>query len=251
MRSFRSLIAALFLTACGTGSADALDGRTFLSTSVVDGGEDRPLVANTEIRLTFNDGQLGASAGCNTFGGLFRVEDATLIVDGGAMTEMGCDEERSAQDEWLFALLGSRPQLALSDNELSITAGETVITLLDREIAEPDLALVGSTWTVDTIIGGDAASSLPNGATATLTFAEDGTVDLETGCNTGGGRYSVSGDEIQFAEIVQTDIGCDGAAAALEEAVIAALAPGTATYSIEADRLTIMAGDHGLGLHGS
>jgi heat shock protein HslJ len=251
MRIFGSLILLLIITACGTGTTDALDGRTFISTSVVDGGEDRPLVANTEIRLTFTDGQLGASAGCNTFGGSFRVEDATLIVEGGAMTEMGCDEERSAQDEWLFALLGGRPQLALSDNELSITAGETLITLLDREIAEPDLALVGPTWTVDTLITGDAASSVPDGATATITFADDGTVDIETGCNTGGGRYSVSGDEIQFAEIVQTEIGCDGAAAALEEAVVALLASGTVAYSVEADRLTLMAGDHGLGLRGS
>jgi hypothetical protein len=69
MRTFQSLILVLILTACGTGNTVALDGRTFISTSVVDGNEDRELVANTEIRLTFNDGQLGASAGCNTFGG--------------------------------------------------------------------------------------------------------------------------------------------------------------------------------------
>jgi heat shock protein HslJ len=163
---------------------------------------------------------------------------------------MGCDEERSAQDEWLFGILGGRPQVALSDNELSITTGGTVITLLDREIAEPDLALVGPTWTVDTIITGDTASSVPNGATATITFAEDGSVSVQTGCNSGSGWYEIDGEQLQFSGIQQTLIGCDGAAAGLEEAVVAMLAPGTATYSVEADRLTLMAGDHGLGLRG-
>jgi heat shock protein HslJ len=251
MRTLRSLILVLILAACGIGNSDALDGRTFISTSVVDGGEDRPLVANTEIRLSFNDGQLGASAGCNTFGGSFSVESGALVVEGGAMTEMGCDEERSAQDEWLFALLGSRPQLALSDNELSITAGETVITLLDREIADPDLALVGPTWTVDTIITGDAASSVPDGATATVKFADDGTVEVESGCNTGDGRYTVDANEIRFTDILQTDRACtDVAATALEEAVVAVLNAGAVTYAIEADGLTLMAEDRGLVLRG-
>jgi heat shock protein HslJ len=251
MRTFQGLIIVLILTACGAGNTDALDGRTFISTAVVDGGEDRPLVANTEIRLTFDDGQLGASAGCNAFGGTFRVEDGALIVDGGAMTEMGCDEERSAQDEWLFAFLGARPQLSLSDNELILTAGETIITLLDREIAEPDLALVGPTWTVDTIITGDAASSVPDGVNATITFAEDGSMHVQTGCNSGAGQYTVDGDRLELSGIQQTLIGCDGAAAAVEEAVIEVLAPGAVTYALDADSLTLMAGDHGLVLRGT
>jgi heat shock protein HslJ len=251
MNLTRLLVVAVFVAGCNAGGADALDGRTFLGTSVVEGGEDRPLVADTEIRLTFNEGQLGASAGCNTFGGSFRVENGALIVEGGAMTEMGCDEDRAAQDEWLFAFLGNRPRVALSDNELVLTAGETVITLLDREVAEPDLALVGPTWTVDTIISGDAASSVPAGITATITFAEDGSMNIQTGCNSGAGHYTVEGDRIELSGIQQTLIGCDDARGAVEAAVIAVLGPGTATYAIESDSLTLMMGDHGLVLRGT
>ena len=251
MSLMRFPVLVILLAACGTGGADVLDGRTFLSTSVVDGGVDRPLVAGTQIRISFTDGQLGGSAGCNTFGGPFRVENGVLVVDGGAMTEMGCDDDRSAQDDWFFAFIGSQPQIALTENELVLTAGDTVITLLDREIAAPDLALVGPTWTVESIIDGSGASSVPAGAVATIAFAEDGTVQVQTGCNSGSGQYSVDGERIQFSGIQQTLIGCDGAAAALEEAVIAVLGPGTATFAIEANSLTLMVGDHGVVLRSS
>jgi heat shock protein HslJ len=251
MNPSRLIVIALLLAACSAGSTDSLEGRTFVSTSVTEGGQDRPLVAGTEIRLTFNDGQIGASAGCNMFGGGYHIDGAALVVDGGAMTEMGCDDDRSAQDEWLFAFLGASPQAALSDDGLVLSVGETVITLLDREVAEPDLALVGPTWTVDTIIIGNVASTIPEGEVATIAFADDGTVDFQTGCNTGGGRYAVNDGEIQFAELVQTEIGCDGAAAAMEEAVVAVLNAGAVTDASEADTLTLMAGDHGLVLRGT
>jgi heat shock protein HslJ len=244
----------LLLAACGTGAPGAfggLEGREFLSTAVVERSEDRPLVPGTEIRIGFQDDQLTASAGCNTFGAAYRVEGGRLIVEGGSMTEMGCDDERSAQDEWLFAFLGSQPQITVSDDELTLSAGETVITLVDREVAEPDLALVGPTWTIESIIVGDAASSVPAGATASISFADDGTMSAETGCNTGGARYEVEGDELRLSPFELTLMGCDGAAGQLEQAVVAVLGSGRASYQIESDTLTLMAGNRGLVLRGT
>jgi heat shock protein HslJ len=251
MHPSRILVLVLLLAACGTNGGVPLDGRTFVSSSVVEDGEERPLVAGTEIRLTFTDGQLSAQAGCNIFGASYRVEDGTLVADGGSMTEMGCDEDRSAQDEWFFSLLGARPRIELTDDGLVLETGDTVITFLDREVAEPDLALVGPTWTVESIIVGDAVASVPAGAIATLTFADDGTLSAETGCNSGGGRYEIDGDELRLSDLVQTDIGCIGAAAELESAVVAVLTAGSVRYSIDADALTLMAGDRGLILRGS
>jgi heat shock protein HslJ len=250
----RSLILALalvLLAACVVEDhALPLDGRTFVSTSVVEDGEDRPLVAGTEIRLSFTDGQIGAQAGCNIFGGPYRVEDGTLVVEGGAMTEMGCDEERSAQDEWLFALLGTRPRIELSQDELVLDADGTVIALLDREVAQPDLELVGPTWTVESIIVGDAVASVPAGATANITFADDGTVHVNTGCNGGGGNYTIDGDRLRFFEVITTLRGCDAAAVDVEAAMTEMLGAGP-TYAIDANTLTLMAGDRGLVLRGA
>jgi heat shock protein HslJ len=242
---------AIVLAACSAGPGAGVDGREFLSTSVTDDGAPMALVAGTRIRLAFSDGQLAASAGCNSIGGDYRIEDGVLVFEGGGMTEMGCDPDRSAQDEWLVALLGSRPTAALDGADLVLTSGATVVALTDREVAEPDLSLTGTTWTVDTIITGDAASSVPVGAVATFTFSADGRVEVRTGCNTGSGTYEATDDQLRFTGVAVTEMACDGAAGALEAAVLHILGEHAVQYTIDASRLTLQAGSDGLGLVGS
>jgi heat shock protein HslJ len=256
MSNLRTLLAAILLpltllAACSSVAAAPLDGRTFLSTKVTQKGADFPLVPGTSIRLTFGkDGQLGVSAGCNHMGGTYRIDGGTLRFEGGAMTEMGCDEPRHKQDDWVFGFLGSKPAVAVAGNDLILTAGDTVIRLVDREIADPDLPLVGPTWTVNSIVAGDAVSSIPDGVVATLKFGQDGRVEVQTSCNSGGGTYAVEGGRIQFRDIVTTKRGCDGASAQMETAVLGTLRAETLTYAIDAGSLTLMAGAQGVVLGG-
>jgi heat shock protein HslJ len=238
------------LAACSVGAGPALDGRTFLSTSVTDGGVPLDLVPDTRIRLSFTDGQIGASAGCNTIGGTYRIEGGVLVVEGGGMTEMGCDPDRHAQDDWLSQLLGSRPTISLAGNELTITSGGTVVELVDREIADPDLPLAGTLWTVESVISGDAVSTVPAGATATIHFGEDGRVELHAGCNSGGGRFEVSGETLRLVDVAVTDMACAGPAGELEAVVLPILGAEALSYAIDGGSLMLMAGDEGLGLQG-
>jgi heat shock protein HslJ len=240
---------AVLVAACvGTAAVQPLDGRTFLSTSVKQGGADRPLVANTRIRLSFTDGRIGLSAGCNIIGGTYRVDGATLVVDAAGMTEMGCDDARHNQDDWIAAFFGSRPTLRLTGNELVLERDGLVITLLDRTVADPDLPLVGPTWTVNTILSGSTASSVPDGVVATLQFTADGAVRVETGCNTGNGRYQIDGGTIRFSQIALTRRACVGAAGEMEKAVLAMVGAEQVAYRVEAQGLTLSAGGRGLGL---
>lgn len=224
----------------------ALDGRQFLSVNVTDGGVVHPLVPGTVIRLTFQDGQLGASAGCNSMGGTYSIVDGKLIFHGGGMTEMGCDPARHDQDDWLVAILGSEPTITLNGNTLVLASGAITITLADREVVEPDQHLVGPTWTLSSIITGDAVSSVPAGVTATMKFNADGSVDIQPGCNSGGGTYAVQGDAIAFSNLVTTEMACLGPGMDVEAAVLAVLSAGSITWAIDAGSLTLMAGDHGL-----
>lgn len=249
---FGLLVVALMVVACTIQSPSALEGRTFLSTAVTVDGEPFDLVEGTRIQLMFRPGgEIGASAGCNSIGGTYRVEGTTLVFEGGGMTEMGCDPERHAQDEWLSQLLGSRPTMTLSGNELTLTSGTTVVELLDREVAQPDLDLVGPLWTVDSIITGDAVASAPGGAIATLRFNADGTVEVSSGCNSGGGLYEVNAGTITFSDLVTTEMACTDARGELESAVMAVLSSGPLSAQVDANRLTLMAGPNGLGLIGS
>lgn len=245
------VLAVLVLSACTTDvTAGRLDGRQFLSTTVAEAGADRPLVAGTRVRLGFEEGRLTASAGCNTMGGTFRIEDGRLLTADAAMTEIGCDPPRHAQDDWLFAFLGSRPTIRLTGNDLVLERGTTVMRLLDREVAEPDLPLVGTLWTVDSIVVGEVVSSVPAGAVATMVFSGDGFVAFTTGCNEGGARVVVEPDRLRLSEVTVTDRACPGPAGALEAAVLAVLGTDPLDYRIEAGTLTLAAGDRGLGLRG-
>src|SRR5918999_3942024 len=251
--NWRPLLLLLALTSCTTapGAPGAgLDGTEWLSTAVTEDGADRPLVDGTRLRLDFADGQLGASAGCNTFGGPYRIEDGLLIVEGGAMTEMGCDDERHAQDDWLFGFLGSRPSVAQEGDTLTLSANGTVISLQDREVAEPDLPLAGTTWTVDSIITGDAVSSVPGGAVATLVFTDTGQVEVDTGCNTGSGAYEVTDGTLRIGQLMRTLAGCDCPSGQLEAAVLAVLNAGDVRDE-DAPRPAAQLGrEHGVGQGG-
>jgi heat shock protein HslJ len=260
MNQFRIVVLALVLAGCAStgpgaspsgGDPSAIDGRTFLSTGVTQDGEDRPLVDGTRVRLAFADGQVSASAGCNTIGGTYRIENGHLLFEGGGMTEMGCDPDRHAQDDWLSEFLGSDPEIVLDGDELTLSSGGVVMTLLDREVAEPDLPLIGTTWTVTSIITGEAVSTVPDGATATFEFAADGTVSVHTGCNTGSGRYELSGTTLRFIDVAVTEMACDGAAGQLESFVLPVLGADEIEIAIDAGSLTMMAGNGGLGLTGS
>jgi heat shock protein HslJ len=226
-----------------TPSPSGLNGRQFLSTGVTQGGAAYALVPNTRIRLSFDTtGGLSVSAGCNTIGGTYVIDGNRLVITATGMTEMGCDQPRFDQDDWLNAFLAANPGFVLNGNDLTLTSGDTVITLLDREIAEPDQPLGGPTWLLDSIItGGDVVSSIPAGVSATITFHADGTVDINYGCNAGGGQYAIDGDSISFSQLIHTDMACLGAAGQIEAAVSAVLAGDLVTFTVDASSLTLTA----------
>jgi heat shock protein HslJ len=224
-------------------------GRSFVGAIVTVGGEPLTLVPGTNIRLSFDGSQVSASAGCNTFGGQYHLDGDTLVVDGGSMTEMGCDGPRHAQDDWLFGFLDDDPTIALDGANLVLTSadGGTVITVVDTETAEPDQALVGRTWTLNSMIAGDSASSVPAGVTASITFKADGRVDVLFGCNDGGGNYSVDGDKIRITELATTLMLCQQPNMSVELAMTQVLQSMELTYAIDANSLTLTAGPLGLG----
>lgn len=244
------LVVALLLAGCTSAPGASLDGRTFLASEVAANGQPRDLVPGTRIRLDFSDGRLGASAGCNTIGGTYRIADGQLLVGDLSTTEIGCDPDRHAQDAWLSSFLGSGPDLTLTGNDLVLESAGTIITLLDREVADPDLPLAGTTWTVVSVISGEAVSSVPAGVTATLAFQADGRVTLKTGCNSGGGRFSSTADELRFSNLMMTLMGCDGPRGEMEGAVLRVLQAETVSYRIEAGTLELSADGFGLQLTG-
>ena len=162
-------------------------------------------------------------------------------------TDMACDQPRMDQDAAMAAFVASSPDVTLLDDVLTLSSADITLTLTDREVADPDRPLVGTSWTADTLIAGDAVSTLPTGATATLAVA-DGLAAVSTGCNSGSAPVTITYDTITFGPMTLTEIACEGDAAALEQIVISALS-GELTFTIDARRLTLTRADgSGLGL---
>jgi heat shock protein HslJ len=242
-------LAGLTLAACGSDddggdgaaesanapTAEDLSGRGFVSSDVT--GYD--LVEGSEITMNFLDDSVSVNAGCNTMNGGYEITDGTFVAGQFAMTMMACDDPLMAQDTWLSEFLASSPTIELDGSTLSFSGDEVTITLDEIEPA----ALVGTTWTVTGTVANEAVSSVPMEATASITIADDGTVAVDTGCNTGSGSVEVGDDTLTFGPIAITKRACaDEAVNQLEAAVLAVL-QGEVTYEIEGSNMSLRSGD--------
>lgn len=213
----------------------AVAGREFVSVAV----RGHELVAGTEVVLSFgDDGTLGAHAGCNSLSGDWSLDGGVLVVGPMGGTEMGCDEDRMAQDEWLVGVLTARPSLSLDGDTLTLTAGAVTLELLDREVARPDRPLTGTRWVVDTVFAGGpdgTAASVPTGAEAWIELTGTEVRGFDT-CNSFSGPVEVAGATVTFGTLRATLAGCD-------DLGLVDVLRGEVAASVEGNRLTLTAAD--------
>lgn len=251
------VLALLLLTGCGNEEKDPgpsaggpPDGTTYVVTGVTVGGEPHALVKGSQIRLTFADGTLGISAGCNSMGGRYTLEGTRLNVEPLSMTDMGCDRPLMEQDAWVAGLFEDPLQLTLGANP-GLISGDTVLALTDRRDVSPDLPLTGTSWELNGIgTGGGpdgAVSSVPGDVRApTLRITENGRAEVFDGCNRGTGPAVVDAKAgtVDFGARASTKMACKDA----EEVVDAvnAVLDGRTTYTITERSLTLTNGDASL-----
>ncbi|GLW93463.1 lipoprotein [Actinokineospora globicatena] len=251
-----TLVALLALAGCAQGGTTPANqappapngptpaGKTFTATSATDKGTPHALVTGSTVTLGFPEAdRLTANAGCNTIGGTVSFSGGTLQPGELSLTEMACDAPLHDQDKWLAGFLEAKPTWRLDGDKLTLTSAETELVLTVPKNAD----LAGPKWTVDSLLTGESAASTPATATASLTFTAD-TVAIETGCNSGSAPYTVEGTTLKFEPPILTKMACTPETTELETAIVAALTQST-TFTIEAQSLTLTAGEKGLRLH--
>jgi len=223
----------------GTGdSGSDLAGRTLVSTGVT----GHELVEGSTVRMSFEADQVSIQAGCNNIFGAYAVEGGTLQVNALGQTEMACAADLMAQDQWLISFLQSGPELTETADGIVLAGGGVELELTDREVADPDVALEGPTWVLNTAHTATADTNIRGMENASLVF-EDGNVRLNTGCNTGGGSYTLDGDSLTLGPLRQTLRACDETAMEIESLMTAVLNQMDLTVEIEASTLKLTAPD--------
>lgn len=216
---------------------DTVEDRTFESNSV----EGHELVADTVVRVTFSAGDVAIDAGCNSMGGAYDVAaDGTISMPTELRsTMMACDDALMAQDEWVSTWLGDGVTGTVDGDVLTLVGGDVTMALtsMDAGAAGGEEVTPAGAWTLDTIVEGEVASSVPTDVeTPTLEIA-DGTVSVFTGCNSGSGGVEVAADTLVFQPMAITFRACDGPAGELEVTILAVLS-GEVPYVTDGETMT-------------
>ena len=251
-------LAALALTTAACSEPEVqveepeLNGKSYELTSA----EGYTLLEDTTFILHFNvadngDTYLSASAGCNSMEGRYTLDDDVLLIEEMATTDMWCSDELNVQEGWLYSFLNSEPTVAQSGEKLTMVNEDSTLTFLDQDFATPDLPLTAGTWTVDTLIADNAMTTVNLDEFPVMWFAEDGSVGFSSACTELEGEYEISGDTLTLSNVMLTLIECnDESVSYFDQEIYEFLVDGDFSFSIEAERLTIMQGAKGISASG-
>ncbi|RST13794.1 META domain-containing protein [Streptomyces sp. WAC05374] len=244
---------ALGLTACGTQSGDGsgpgdgsgsvrpdvpVTGVHWTVESVTVDGRKTAAPAGAHVRIDPKGRAMG-NFGCNHFNARATVDGDTVTLSDAAMTEMGCPEPLQGFEDALKSTLTGKLKAELTDGKLTLTTPDGDAIRLGEQ---PPAPLVGTTWTVDSLVSGRAATSLPAGTEgkASFVFGKDGSVRGNLGCNQFSAPVTTDGSTLTFGRVTSTRKLCPGPAMELERALLNTM-KGKVTYAIDHRSLTVTA----------
>ena len=125
------LFAVLGLAACGTGAdKSALEDTIWLLESYGAPGNLKAVLEDTEITVQFAsaEGAVTGSAGCNSYGGSYEVNQGKLTLPEPLIsTMMACPEPIMTQELEYLSLLQTAESYKIEDGQLSITCGQSIL----------------------------------------------------------------------------------------------------------------------------
>ncbi len=228
-----ALLAPVLVTACADDAdsgaqAAAIEGVPWVLTSGagLEAGAPAPTA-------TFSGGSVTGTTGCNRYTGTYVIDGGRMSIETGASTLKACPPPADEVERAYLAALGRVSGWRAEGEELVLLADGA--PALRFQAASP----VGS-WTVTSLIHGDALSSPIPGTELTATFAEDGTLSGSAGCNQYTASYVGVQGILEISPPASTRKFCETPEGVMEqEASYLAALPKTARFQL---------GEHGLEL---
>lgn len=128
------LLIAITLAACAPAESASIVGEWGL-VSYGDPANPTPAAPDVETSIIFGeDGQVNGTAGCNGFGGDYKVNGDTIQFDSLFMTEMACIGPADQQERVLFSVFVGTASMALDGDALTITSADgSAVVVLERK----------------------------------------------------------------------------------------------------------------------
>lgn len=232
------------------GDPATIDGAWVLTSGHLD-GEPLDLVDGRDVTLTIDGDQVSGTAACNSYGGMLDTDDrlgggGPFVVTDLSWTEMGCEPDVMQLEQRFLAALRAIDSYELAGSlHLGVTGVGTSLSF-DPVAPVSTADIVGTTWVLDTVIEGDAASNSAIMSAAELTLADDGTLNGSTGCRSLEGEWDTVGGEIVFTTFAAVENPLAGVCAPESEALdgfIVGVLEGGFAAAVDGSRLTLTASD--------
>ncbi|HRW09110.1 MAG TPA: META domain-containing protein [Caldilineaceae bacterium] len=187
-------------------SAADLDGTSW---RLVELGENEPVADEVEITIAFADGQISGSGGCNRYTGSFSLsDDNPFLVTFGpiAATRMLCPDPAGSQEAAYFNALGAATIWGYDFGDLVLSYGSgdardrLLFTAQPEAGAESETgaaaaeSLTGITWQWVGLTDPMQQVEIDAPESYTLTFLEDGSLQIQADCNRATASYTATED---------------------------------------------------------
>lgn len=244
-------LAVGLLGACGSDDGSGESGSTTTEAAapvtgelagrewVLDADEssiDLPDGAAATLRV--DGGTVSGIGPCNSYRGSIQVDGSSVIIGSLAETMMACEQPlMDAQSEFTAALRAVDAAEVEGDTLVLRGADDTTLTFTAVDPAEQVLG----DWAVTEVAKPDAIVGVRDGTDPTLTFAADGSMAVDTSCNTGTGPYELDGEAIAIGPVAVTERACtDPQGVMRQEARILAALDQADTLEVTPERLTLL-----------
>ncbi|MDJ0498229.1 MAG: META domain-containing protein [Acidimicrobiia bacterium] len=195
------VLIAVLLVAVGCGDGEPSGATTDLPRpdgdwQLVDGVVTSP---EFPITMSITGTEVSGRAACNSYFGTVMVNTAAIEFGEMGSTAMACEPAAMAAESAFLTALAAAEAFEYRNDRLVLT-GPSDDLVFAPVAPVPTAALLDTTWVLETLIEGEAATSA-NGEPASLALAADGTLTASTGCRTLTGRWLESGGVIIVPEL--------------------------------------------------
>lgn len=239
------LLFILMLTACtpvqpGAPAAPTLDGTKWDFGGFSTPDSMTPPVADTGITLDFTSDQVGGSAGCNSYGGSYKLDGDQLSFgsEGFMRTMMFCSapDVMDQEDKFLVWLSGAQT-VVLDGDHLTIHTSEGDLIFNKAQNA----MLEGVSWQLGSIVDNNGASGSVLDGNIYITF-DNGQAAGSSGCNTFTADYQIQDGKMTLTLTGATRKACQEDIGKREEQFMTGLEK-VAGYRIERNILSLLDSD--------